>query len=263
MIKKKTQTIELLDYKNKYMDRYKLSDKERDRYQRQIILPGFGEEAQTKLKNARILVIGAGGLSSPLLKYLCSTGIGRIGLMDGDVVEISNLQRQIMFDDIDAGQYKVEVGARKLQEQNPQIVIDSYNYRLTNENAVDLFLQYDLIIDACDNFETRYIICKASQEAKRPWVYASVFEYGGQVSVFNYKTRTQYCDLYPEAPEKLPLSDGKKVGVLPTVPGLIGMMQATEAIKIITGIGKILDGELLLYNALDLSSLKLKIGKQE
>lgn len=244
------------------MDTHKLSDKDLSRYQRQIILPGFGEEAQSKLKNARVLVIGAGGLASPLLKYLCSTGIGCLGIMDGDVVEISNLQRQIMFDDIDAGQYKVEVSARKLQEQNPQIEIDRYNYRLTADNAVELFMKYDLIIDACDNFETRYSICEAAQKAERTWIYASVFEYGGQISVFNYKTKTQYSDLYPEAPEKLPLSDGKKVGVLPTVPGLIGMMQATEAIKIITGIGKILDGELLLYNALDLSSMKLRIGKQ-
>jgi len=244
------------------MNTNKLSDKERDRYHRQIILPGFGEEAQTKLKNARVLVIGAGGLASPLLKYLCSTGIGRIGIMDGDVVEVSNLQRQIMYDERDKGQYKVEVSARKLQEQNPQIKIDSYNYRLTDDNAVDLFLRYDLILDACDNFETRYLICSASQKAKRTWIYASVFEYAGQISVFNYKTKTQYSDLYPEAPDQVPLSDGKKIGVLPSVPGLIGMMQATEAIKIITGIGKILDGELLLYNALDLSSMKLKIGKQ-
>ena len=244
------------------MDTTKLNHKELDRYHRQIILPDFGEEAQIKLKCARVLVIGAGGLASPLLKYLCSTGVGCIGLMDSDVVEISNLQRQIMFDDIDAGQYKVEVSTRKLQEQNPQIVIDNYNYRLTDENAVDLFLQYDLIIDACDNFETRYIICEAAQKANKTWIYASVFEYGGQVSVFNYKTKTQYSDLYPEAPEQVPLSDGIEIGVLPVVPGLIGLIQATEAIKIITGIGKILDGELLLYNALDLSSIKLKIGKQ-
>jgi len=244
------------------MNTSKLSDKERDRYQRQIILPGFGEEAQSKLKSARILVIGAGGLASPLLKYLCSTGIGRIGIMDGDVVEVSNLQRQIMYDESDKGRSKVEVSSFKLKEQNPQIEIDSYNYRLTSDNAVDLFLKYDLILDACDNFETRYMICKAAQKARRTWIYASVFEYGGQISVFNDKTKTQYSDLYPEAPERVPLSDGKKVGVLPSVPGLIGMMQATEAIKIITGIGKILDGELLLYNALDSSTMKLKIGIQ-
>jgi len=244
------------------MDAYKLSDKERERYQRQIILPGFGEEAQTKLKNASVLVIGAGGLASPLLKYLCSTGIGRIGIMDGDVIEVSNLQRQIMYDESDKGQYKVEVSARKLQEQNPQITIDCYNYRLTADNAHELFQKYDLILDACDNFETRYLICNAAQRAQKAWVYASVFEYGGQISVFNYITKTQYSDLYPEAPDQVPLSDGKKIGVLPSVPGLIGMMQATEAIKIITGIGKILDGELLLYNALDSSSIKLKIGKQ-
>ena len=241
------------------MDTYKLSDKEQIRYHRQIILPGFGEEAQSKLKNARILVIGAGGLAAPILKYLCSSGIGCIGLMDGDIIETSNLQRQIMYDEKDVGQYKVEVSARKLKEQNPDIKVDQFNFRLTAGNAIELFKKYDLIIDACDNFETRYIICNASQKANKPWVYASVFEYGGQVSVFNYKSQAQYSDLYPEAPEQIPLSDGKKIGVLPVVPGLIGMMQATEAIKVITGIGKILDGELLLYNALDLSSMKLKI----
>ncbi|RZT93409.1 adenylyltransferase/sulfurtransferase [Ancylomarina subtilis] len=244
------------------MDTYKLSDKERDRYQRQIILPDFGEEAQIKLKNASVLVIGAGGLASPLLKYLCSTGVGRIGIMDGDIVEVSNLQRQIMYDESDEGQYKVEVSAQKLKEQNPNITIDCFNYRLTKDNAVALFKKYDLIIDACDNFETRYIICRAAQKADKAWIFASVFEYGGQVSVFNYRTKTQYSDLYPEAPDQIPLTDGKKIGVLPVVPGLIGLIQATEAIKIITGIGKILDGELLLYNAMDLSSQKLKIGKQ-
>ncbi|MGZ2371178.1 HesA/MoeB/ThiF family protein [Ancylomarina sp. YFZ004] len=243
------------------MDITKLNDNELNRYQRQIIIPGFGEEAQTKLKHARVLVIGAGGLASPILKYLCSTGVGCLGLMDGDVVEISNLQRQIMYDDSDKGQYKVEVSARKLEEQNPDINIDCFNFRLTANNAIHLFDKYDLIIDACDNFETRYIICDAAQRANKPWIYASVFEWGGQVSVFNYKTKTQYVDLYPEAPVQVPLSDGQKIGVLPVVPGLIGMMQATEVIKIITGIGKVLDGELLLYNALDLSSMKLKIGK--
>jgi len=241
------------------MDITKLNDKELKRYHRQIIVPGFGEEAQIKLKHARVLVIGAGGLASAILKYLCSTGIGCIGLMDGDVVEVSNLQRQIMYDECDKGQYKVNVSAEKLKEQNPDLNIDCFNFRLTADNAIELFGKYDLIIDACDNFETRYIICNAAQKADKPWIYASVFEYGGQVSVFNYKTKTQYADLYPEAPEQVPLSDGKKIGVLPVVPGLIGMIQATEAIKVITGIGKILDGELLLYNALDLSSRKLRI----
>ncbi|MDE5421355.1 HesA/MoeB/ThiF family protein [Ancylomarina sp. DW003] len=241
------------------MDIKKLSDSELERYHRQIILPDFGEAAQLKLKQARVLIIGAGGLASPILKYLCSTGIGCIGLMDGDRVEESNLQRQIMYDQSDKGKFKVEVSAQKLKEQNPNIKVDQFNFRLTGENAQELFQEYDLIIDACDNFETRYIICKAAQKANKPWVYASVFEYGGQVSVFNYKSQTQYSDLYPEAPEQIPLSDGKTIGVLPPVPGLIGMLQATEAIKIITGIGKILDGELLLYKALDLSSRKFKL----
>ncbi len=243
------------------MDTNTLNDKDLSRYHRQMILPDFGVEAQSKLKNARILVIGAGGLAAPILKYLCSTGIGCIGLMDGDIVEVSNLQRQIMYDECDKGLFKVEVSARKLKEQNPNISIDSFNYRLTADNAVDIFKQYDLIIDACDNFETRYLICEAAQKANKTWVYASVFEYGGQISVFNYKTKTQYRDLYPEAPDQIPLTDGKTIGVLPPVPGLIGMLQTTEAIKIITGIGKVLDGELLLYNALDLSNMKLKIGK--
>jgi len=243
------------------MDTNTLNDKDLSRYHRQMILPDFGVEAQSKLKKARILVIGAGGLAAPILKYLCSTGIGCIGLMDGDIVEVSNLQRQIMYDECDKGLFKVEVSARKLKEQNPNISIDSFNYRLTADNAVDIFKQYDLIIDACDNFETRYLICEAAQKANKTWVYASVFEYGGQISVFNYKTKTQYRDLYPEAPDQIPLTDGKTIGVLPPVPGLIGMLQTTEAIKIITGIGKVLDGELLLYNALDLSNMKLKIGK--
>ena len=241
------------------MNTTKLNKDELERYHRQIILPDFGEATQLKLKQARILVIGAGGLASPILKYLCSSGIGCIGLMDGDIVEKSNLQRQIMFDEKDVAQYKVDVSARKLKEQNPDIRVDQFNFRLTSDNALELFEKYDLIIDACDNFETRYIICTAAQKAKKPWVYASVFEYSGQVSVFNHKSQTQYSDLYPEAPEQVPLSDGKSIAVLPPVPGLIGMLQATEAIKIITGIGETLDGELLLYNALDISSIKLTI----
>jgi molybdopterin/thiamine biosynthesis adenylyltransferase len=245
------------------MNTHKLNESELERYHRQIILPDFGEAAQLKLKQARILIIGAGGLASPILKYLCSTGIGCIGLMDGDIVEESNLQRQIMYDHSDKGKSKVEVSAQKLKEQNPNIRIDQFNYRLTNDNAPELFEKYDLIIDASDNFETRYTICNAAQKGKKPWIYASVFEYGGQVSVFNYKSQTQYTDLYPEAPEQVPLSDRKSIGVLPPVPGLIGMLQATEAIKIITGIGETLDGELLLYNALDISSIKLNIKKNK
>jgi adenylyltransferase/sulfurtransferase len=237
-----------------------LTEEEQKRYQRQIILPDFGKEAQTKLKDANILVVGAGGLASPLLKYLCSAGIGRIGLMDGDVVELSNLQRQIMYDEADKGQYKVTVSTRKLIDQNPQINIDSYNFRLNRDNAVDLFKQYDVIVDACDNFDTRYLISEAAQKAERPWIYGSVFEYGGQLSVFNFQSGIQYTDLYPEAPEQLPLSDGKQIGVLPVVPGIIGLMQATEAIKIITGIGKVLDGDLLLYNTLDHTTMKVKIS---
>lgn len=146
------------------MDIKKLSDSELERYHRQIILPDFGEAAQLKLKQARILIIGAGGLASPILKYLCSTGIGCIGLMDGDRVEESNLQRQIMYDQSDKGKFKVEVSAQKLKEQNPNIKVDQFNFRLTGENAKELFQEYDLIIDACDNFETRYIICKAAQK---------------------------------------------------------------------------------------------------
>lgn len=252
-------------YWNSLMSYNRLTTDEMRRYQRQIILPDFGKESQERLKRSRILVVGAGGLASPILKYLCGSGVGCLGLMDGDLVDISNLPRQVMYDQKDRGSYKVTVSASKLREQNPDIEIVEYNFRLCNENAEGLMGEYDVVIDACDNFETRYLISRVAQKVGKPWVYGSVFEYGGQVSVFNYRSGTQYDHLYSEPPDEIPLTDGESIGVLSVVPGVIGLMQATEAIKIITGVGTVLDGDLLLYNALDLNCVRLAIssGKQD
>ena len=174
-----------------------LTDKDKKRYHRQLILPEFGAEAQQKLKQASVLVIGAGGLGAPILKYLCSTGIGRLGFMDDDTVDVSNLQRQIIYKEQDKDQLKAVTGKRHLQELNSTIQIEAYPYRLTKENAGKLFAQYDIVIDACDNFKTRYLISEVAQQIHIPWIYGTVFEYGGQVSVFNGHNQVQYTDLYP------------------------------------------------------------------
>lgn len=221
------------------------------RYHRQIILSELGLAGQDKLKLARVLVVGAGGLGCPVLLYLAGAGTGHIGVIDDDIVDESNLHRQILFNMTDIGCSKSEVAVKKLRHLNPYICIEGYNYRLTAQNAKSLFLQYDLIIDGSDNFATKYLINDSCVALNKPLVWGSIFQFEGQLSVFNYKNGPDYRCLYPEAPSADETSNCSDSGVIGPLPGIIGSMMGNEAIKIICGFGEVLSGKLLRFNALN------------
>lgn len=222
-----------------------LSKEEIERYSRHLILEGFGEEAQLKLKNAKVLVVGAGGLGCPALLYLTAAGVGSIGIIDHDVVSESNLQRQVLFSTSDVGKKKVLAAQEKLLSQNPFIKIKTYPERITKENAITILTEYDLIIDGSDNFATRYLVNDACIILKKPFVYGAIHKFEGQVSVFNYKNGPTYRCLFPEQPEAGEAPACSEVGVIGVLPGIIGTWQATEAIKVLTGVGEPLSGKLL------------------
>jgi len=221
------------------------------RYSRQIPVEHFGPEGQEKLLNAKVLVIGAGGLGCPILTYLVSAGVGEIGIVDFDVVEESNLARQPVYTIEDIGKYKAEVAAEYLKKLNPDITIQAFTVKLNTENVFDLISKYGIIADACDNFSTRYIINDACVKANKPWVFGSIQGWEGQVSVFNYNGSPTYRDLYPEPPLDIDAPNCDDIGVIATLPAVIGSYQANEIIKCITGSDKTLAGKLLvmdLYN---------------
>src|SRR5665647_1419130 len=223
-----------------------------DRYQRQLIIPDIGEAGQEKLKQARVLVTGAGGLGSPVLMYLAAAGVGTIGIVDFDKVSVSNLQRQVLYVTGDIGRVKAEAAAERISLLNPLIKVLQYQVRLAVENAMELMAGYDIAVDCSDNFATRYLISDASRIAGIPMVYGAVYQFMGQASVFNYKGGPSYRDLFPE---EMHLSGNNKTdppGVIGALPGIIGSVQACEVIKIITGAGDILTGRLLQIDALSL-----------
>jgi len=223
-----------------------------DRYQRQLIIPDIGEAGQEKLKQARVLVTGAGGLGSPVVMYLAAAGVGTIGIVDFDKVSVSNLQRQVLYVTGDIGRVKAEAAAERISLLNPLIKVLQYPVRLTLENATELMAGYDIAVDCSDNFATRYLISDASRIAGIPMVYGAVFQFMGQASVFNYKGGPSYRDLFPE---EIHLSGDNKTnppGVIGVLPGIIGSVQACEVIKIITGAGDILSGRLLQIDALSI-----------
>ncbi len=238
-----------------------LSTKEKYRYSRHILLDKVGESGQGKLKSARVLVIGAGGLSCPALQYLVAAGVGHIGIIDFDTVDESNLQRQILFVPDDIGKNKATIASQKLSKQNPYVQFDVYPEKLTNKNAIDLFEKYDLILDGTDNFSTRYLINDASILTARPFVYGGIYKFEGQVSVFNFENGASYRCLFPRPPAKSP--NCSEIGVLGILPGIIGTMQANEIIKIILGIGDVLSGKILNYNALTADSTRIAIKKSD
>ncbi|TAJ08622.1 molybdopterin-synthase adenylyltransferase MoeB [Marinilabiliaceae bacterium JC017] len=235
------------------------TEEEKERYARHFLLDGFGEEGQGKLKNARVLIVGTGGLGSPVALYLAAAGVGQIGIVDDDVVAASNLQRQVIHDTSMIDQPKVVSAKRRLVALNPLIKIAVGNERLIAENAQRIISAYDLVVDGTDNFQSRYIINKACVELNKPWISGSIFKYDGQVSVFNWQGGPCYCCLYPEPPAPDEVPPASKVGVLGVLPGVIGSIQATEAIKLITGIGKPLSKRLLLYNSLDMQFMEVDI----
>jgi sulfur-carrier protein adenylyltransferase/sulfurtransferase len=238
-----------------------LSNEEVLRYSRHLIMPEVGMEGQLKLKRARVLSIGTGGLGAPLGLYLAAAGVGRIGIVDFDAVDRTNLQRQILFGSADVGRRKIEAAADRLHGLNPDIQIDPYEKRLTSENALDLFKNYDIIVDGTDNFPTRYLVNDACVLLKKPNVYGSIFRFEGQVSIFGYPEGPCYRCLYPEPPPPGLVPSCAEGGVLGVLPGIVGAIQAAEALKLIIGKGEPLIGRLLLFDALAMRFRELKLRK--
>jgi adenylyltransferase/sulfurtransferase len=238
------------------------------RYNRHIIIPGFGMEAQLKLKAAKVLVIGSGGLGSPVLLYLAAAGVGTIGIVDFDVVDDSNLQRQVLFGVDEIGKPKVEAARRRLEGLNPYIKLHIYNTHLNSQNALEILKDYDVIADGTDNFPTRYLVNDASVLLGKPNIYASIFQFEGQVSVFNYRNAQgelgpNYRDLYPTPPPPGLVPSCAEGGVLGVLPGIIGSLQALEVIKVITGVGETLAGRFYIFDALNFESRTFTIRRRK
>jgi len=240
-----------------------LTNEEKNRYSRHILLDKVGIEGQEKLKAAKVLVIGAGGLGCPVLQYLTAAGVGTIGLIDFDVVDESNLQRQILFSTEDVGKLKVEAAKERLSKQNPFVQFDVYPEKLITKNALDLFSKYDIVVDGTDNFSTRYLVNDACVITGKPLIYGAIYKFEGQVAVFNYEGGPSYRCLFPEAPKAGSVPSCSDVGVIGVLPGLIGTQQANEAIKIILEIGTPLSGKLQTYNALNNTSMTLNVKRSE
>lgn len=230
-----------------------LSGAEKTRYARHIILPQIGETGQRALKAARVIVVGTGGLGSPIAMYLAAAGIGQLGLVDFDVVDITNLQRQIAHGDHTLGMPKVDSAAQRLRDINPYITIERHHTPLTSHNALDILAPYDVIVDGTDNFPTRYLLNDAAVLLGKPLVYGSIYRFEGQVSVFGMPDGPCYRCLVPQPPPPDLVPSCAEAGVLGVLPGTIGTLQATEVIKLILGIGDPLIGRLLLYDALDMT----------
>jgi molybdopterin/thiamine biosynthesis adenylyltransferase/rhodanese-related sulfurtransferase len=238
-----------------------LSKEEVLRYSRHLIMPEVGMEGQLKLKAAKVLCIGTGGLGAPLGVYLAAAGVGRIGLVDFDTVDLTNLQRQILFSTSDVGRPKIEAAADRLRGLNPEIQIDTFQTRLTSENALDLFKDYDIIVDGTDNFPTRYLVNDACVLLGKQNVYGSIFRFEGQVTVFGAPGGPCYRCLYPEPPPPGLVPSCAEGGVLGVLPGIVGSMQAAETLKLIIGKGAPLIGRLLLFDALAMRFRELRLRK--
>jgi len=236
-----------------------LLDLELRRYARHLVIPEVGVEGQTKLKASSVLIVGAGGLGSPLGMYLSAAGIGKIGIIDFDSVSYSNLQRQILFSDGDVGMPKAEIVKERLLEINPGIKVKSYNVKLSSENALDIIKEYDAVADGSDNFSAKYLLNDACVLLGKPLVYGSVLKFEGQASVFYAKEGPCYRCLYPELPDNVPTCE--EAGVLGVLPGIIGSIQACEVIKLIIGKGELLTGRLLTLDALEMRFKELKFSK--
>ncbi len=244
---------------NPNLDEIQLTKDDYERYSRHLILPEVGMEGQKRLKAASVLCIGTGGLGSPLLLYLAAAGIGRIGIVDFDVVDTSNLQRQVIHGTSWVGKPKIESAKNRIHEINPHCQVDLYETRLSSENALDIISPYDIVVDGTDNFPTRYLVNDACVLLDKPNVYGSIFRFEGQATVFNYEGGPNYRDLYPEPPPPGMVPSCAEGGVLGILPGMIGIIQATETVKIILGNGTTLSGRLVLYNALDMKFRELKL----
>ena len=240
---------------------YLSSDQQR-RYARHVILPEIGAEGQQRLLKARVLIVGSGGLGSPIALYLAAAGVGRVGIVDFDSVDTSNLQRQVLFDTTQVGQPKVQVAAERLAALNHDVEVIPFRERLTSENALRLFEDFDYIVDGTDNFPARYLINDACVLSGKPYIYGSIFSFDGQATVFGAPNGPCYrcmCPV-PPAPDEVPT--GSDVGVLGVLPGVVGLVQATETIKLILGIGQPLVSRLLLFDALSMRFREIQLKKR-
>jgi adenylyltransferase/sulfurtransferase len=233
------------------------------RYNRHIILSEIGQEGQDKISKTKVLVIGAGGLGCPALQYLTAAGIGTIGIIDFDVVELSNLQRQVLFGKSSLGKNKAIAAKERLEDLNDEISIIAYSKPLDYQNSLELFSQYDIIVDGSDNFDTRYLVNDACIITNKPLVFGAIYKFEGQVSVFNFQNGPSYRCLFPTPPKKDTVPNCSEIGVLGVLPGILGSMQANEVLKIVLGIGNVLSGTLLCYNALTSQTSTLKIKRND
>ncbi len=238
-----------------------LTKKEIERYSRHLIMPEVGMDGQLKLKQAKVLCIGTGGLGAPLGLYLAAAGVGRIGLVDFDRVDDSNLQRQVLFSTKDVGRPKIEAAADRLRGLNPDIQIDTFDTHLSSDNALDILKDYDIIVDGTDNFPTRYLVNDASVLLKKPNVYGSIFRFEGQITIFGDPNGPCYRCLYPEPPPPGLVPSCAEGGVLGVLPGIVGSIQTAETLKLIIGKGESLIGRLLLFDALAMRFRELKLRK--
>src|SRR3954465_8298023 len=231
------------------------------RYSRHLILPEVGMEGQLKLKNAKVLMVGAGGLGAPLGLYLAASGVGRVGVVDFDVVDYTNLQRQVIHGTKDVGRKKLDSAGDSMLDINPYMTVDKFDTAITSENALEIIKDYDMVVDGTDNFPTRYLINDACVLLKKPNVYGSIFRFEGQATIFAYPGGPCYRCLYPEPPPPGLVPSCAEGGVLGILPGTIGLIQATEAVKLILGIGEPLVGRLMLYDALAMKFRELKLRR--
>ncbi|WP_316930182.1 HesA/MoeB/ThiF family protein [Neotamlana nanhaiensis] len=240
-----------------------LTQEELKQYNRHVILDEIGESGQIKLKTAKVLVVGAGGLGCPILQYLTAAGVGTIGVIDDDVVDQTNLQRQILYTVDDIGKPKVEVAVNRLSKLNPFVEFKVFVEKLSIQNVIDIFKDFDIIVDGSDNFQTRYLCNDAAVIANKPLVYGSIFKFEGQVSVFNFNSSATYRCLYPTPPKLNESPNCSEIGVMGVLPGIIGSLQANEVIKIICGIGDVLANKLLVFDVLSMRQLTLDYSKTE
>ena len=245
-----------------------LSKEEIQRYNKQLSLPEIGIKGQEKLKNARVLVIGAGGLGCPVLQYLAAAGVGTLGILDFDIVDITNLQRQVLYSTEDISKAKAVIATEKITAMNPHIHVETLNIRLQPSNAAEIISNYGIIVDCTDNFETRYLINDACILLDKPFVYAGIHKFEGQLSVFNYASSGEnrgptYRCAFPESHPNETLLNCSMTGVMGALPGIIGTMQANEVIKIITGSGEVCSGKIFVFNALKNVFTEIKIERNE
>jgi len=234
-----------------------------ERYHRQLILPNFGTEAQEKIAQAKVLVVGAGGLGCPVLQFLTVAGVGNLGIVDYDIITVSNLQRQILYDESSIGRNKAEMAKEKLQQLNSEITITAFPERFTQQNALNLLQNYDIAVGCTDNFPSRYLLDDACRLQNKPWVHGAVYQYEGQVSVFNTSESGNYRDLFPELQHSNEVLNSNETGILGVLSGIIGTIQANEVIKLITGIGEVLAGKLLIMTILDYKTKIIRYNKNE